>query len=125
MGRKTFESIGRPLPNRINYVISRTVKQIDGAYVFDNLDDAMVAAEKHNNDMGIVNEIVIIGGGYLFKETLPVMNKLVITKVDCNVLGDIYYPKVEMEKFKLVNSESYTKNLDNDYDFKIEEYIKL
>ena len=125
MGRKTFESIGRPLPNRINYVISRTVKQIDGAYVFDNLDDAMVAADKHNNDMGIVNEIVIIGGGYLFKETLPVMNKLVITKVDCNVLGDIYYPKVEMEKFKLVNSESYTKNLDNDYDFKIEEYIKL
>ena len=125
MGRKTFESIGRPLPNRINYVISRTVKQIDGAYVFDNLEDAMVAAEKHNNDMGIVNEIVIIGGGYLFKETLPVMNKLVITKVDCNVLGDIYYPKVEMENWKLVNSESYSKNSDNDYDFKIEEYKKL
>ena len=125
MGRKTFESIGRPLPNRINYVISRTVKQIDGAYVFDNLDDAMVAADKHNNDMGIVNEIVIIGGGYLFKETLPVMNKLVITKVDCNVLGDIYYPKVEMENWKLVNSESYSKNSDNDYDFKIEEYEKL
>ena len=125
MGRKTFESIGRPLPKRINYVISRTVKQIDGAYVFDNLEDAMVAAEKHNNDMGIVNEIVIIGGGYLFKETLPVMNKLVITKVDCNVLGDIYYPKVEMENWKLVNSESYSKNSDNDYDFKIEEYEKL
>jgi len=125
MGRKTFESIGRPLPNRINYVISRTVKHIDGAYVFDNLEDAMVAAEKHNNDMGIVNEIVIIGGGYLFKETLPVMNKLVITKVDCNVLGDIYYPKVEMENWKLVNSESYSKNSDNDYDFKIEEYEKL
>ena len=125
MGRKTFESIGRPLPNRINYVISRTVKEIDGANVFDNLEDAMLAAEKHNDEMGIINEIVIIGGGYLFKETLPVMNKLVITKVDCNVLGDIYYPEVEMEKFKLVNSESYTKNLDNDYDFKIEEYIKL
>ena len=125
MGRKTFESIGRPLPKRINYVISRTVKQIDGAYVFDNLEDAMVAAEKHNNDMGTVNEIVIIGGGYLFKETLPVMNKLVITKVDCNVLGDIYYPKVEMENWKLVSSESYSKNSDNDNDFKIEEYEKL
>ena len=125
MGRKTFESIGRPLPNRINYVISRTVKEIDGADVFDNLETAMLAAEKHNHEMGIVNEIVIIGGGYLFKETLPVMNKLVITKVDCNVLGDIYYPKVEMENWKLVNSESYTKNSDNDYDFKIEEYEKL
>ena len=125
MGRKTFESIGRPLPNRINYVICRTVKKIDGANVFDNLEDAMLAAEKHNDEMGIINEIVIIGGGYLFKETLPVMNKLVITKVDCNVLGDIYYPKVEMENWKLVNSESYSKNSDNDYDFKIEEYEKL
>ena len=125
MGRKTFESIGRPLPNRINYVISRTVKEIDGANVFDNLEDAMLAAEKHNDEMGIINEIVIIGGGYLFKETLPVMNKLVITKVDCNVLGDIYYPRVEMENWKLVNSESYIKNADNDYNFKIEEYEKL
>ena len=125
MGRKTFESIGRPLPNRINYVVSRTVKEIDGAHVFDNLENALHAAEKHNHEMGIVNEIVIIGGGYLFKETLPVMNKLVITKVDCNVLGDIYYPKVEMENWKLVNSESYSKNSDNDYDFKIEEYEKL
>ncbi len=125
MGRKTFESIGRPLPNRINYVISRTVKEIDGAHVFDNLEDGMLAAEKHNHEMSVVNEIVIIGGGYLFKETLPVMNKLVITKVDCSVLGDIYYPEVEMEKFKLINSESYSKNSDNDYDFVIEEYIRL
>jgi dihydrofolate reductase len=85
----------------------------------------MLAAEKHNNKMGIDNEIVIIGGGYLFKETLPVMNKLVITKVDCNVLGDIYYPTVEMKNWKLVNSESYKKNADNDFDFKIEEYEKL
>jgi len=125
MGRKTFESIGRPLPNRINYVISRTIKEIKGVHVFDNLDDAMLAAERHNHKMGIDNEIVIIGGGYLFKETFPVMNKLVITKVDCNVLGDIYYPTVEMENWKLVNSESYKKNADNDFDFKIEEYEKL
>ena len=125
MGRKTFESIGRPLPNRINYVISRTIKEINGVHVFDNLDDAMLTAERHNNKIGIDNEIVIIGGGYLFKETLPVMNKLVITKVDCNVLGDIYYPTVEMKNWKLVNSESYKKNADNDFDFKIEEYEKL
>ena len=125
MGRKTFESIGRPLPNRINYVISTTIKEIDGAYIFDNLEDAMLAAEKHNYEMGIDNEIVIIGGGYLFKETLPVTNKLVITKVDCNVSGDIYYPKVELENWKLVNSESFSKNSDNDYDFRIEEYKKL
>jgi dihydrofolate reductase len=125
MGRKTYESIGRPLPNRINYVISRTIKEIDGAYVFNNLEEAMLSAEKHNKNLDIENEIVIIGGGYLFEETLPILNKLVITKVDCSVAGDVYYPKINMKNWELISSESYTKDSDNDYDFKIEEYKKL
>jgi len=125
MGRKTYESIGRPLPNRVNYVISRTIKEIDGVHVFNNLEDAMLSAEKHNIDLNIENEIVIIGGGYLFEETLPILNKLIITKVDCSVAGDVYYPKLDMKNWDLISSESYTKNSDNDYDFKIEEYKKL
>jgi dihydrofolate reductase len=125
MGRKTYESIGRPLPNRINYVISRTIKEIDGAHVFNNLEEAMLSAEKHNKNLDIENEIVIIGGGYLFEETLPILNKLVITKVDCSVEGDVYYPKINMKNWELISSESYTKDSDNDYDFKIEEYKKL
>ena len=125
MGRKTYESIGRPLPNRINYVISRTIKEIDGANVFNNLEEAMLSAEKHNKDLDIENEIVIIGGGYLFEETLPILNKLVITKVDCSVAGDVYYPKIDMKNWDLISSESYTKDSDNDYNFKIEEYKKL
>ena len=125
MGRKTYESIGRPLPNRINYVISRTIKEIDGAHVFNNLEEAILSAEKHNKNLDIENEIVIIGGGYLFEETLPILNKLVITKVDCSVAGDVYYPKINMKNWELISSESYTKDSDNDYDFKIEEYKKL
>ena len=125
MGRKTYESIGRPLPNRINYVISRTIKEIDGVHVFNNLEEAMLSAEKHNQDLNVENEIVIIGGGYLFNETLPIVNKLIITKVDCSVAGDIYYPKIDMKNWDLVSSESYNKDSDNDYDFKIEEYKKL
>ena len=124
MGRKTYESIGRPLPNRINYVISRTIKEIDGAHVFNNLEEAMLSAEKHNKNLDIENEIVIIGGGYLFEETLPILNKLVITKVDCSVAGDVYYPKINMKNWELISSESYTKDSDNDYNFKIEEYKK-
>jgi dihydrofolate reductase len=119
MGRKTYESIGRPLPNRINYVISRTIKEIDGAHVFNNLEEAILSAEKHNQDLNVENEIVIIGGGYLFNETLPIVNKLIITRVDCSVAGDIYYPKIDMKKWDLVSSESYNKDSDNDYDFKI------
>ena len=52
MGRKTYESIGRPLPNRTNFVISRTVMEIPGAYVFSNLEDAIDEAKQKNKDLG-------------------------------------------------------------------------
>ena len=125
MGRKTYESIGRPLPNRINYVVSRTLNEIPGANVFNSLEDAISKAETENIKINIDNEIIIIGGGHLFNETAESINKLVITKVDCNIHGDIYYPEIDLSKWELVKTESYEKDSENDYDFKIEEYIKL
>ena len=125
MGRKTYESIGRPLPNRINYVVSRTLKEISGTYVFSSLEEAILNAEKKNLQMNIGNEIVIIGGGHIFEETAQSINKLIITRVDCNIDGDIYYPKFNLEKWKLISTESYKKDSENDYDFKIEEYVRL
>ena len=68
MGRKTFESIGRPLPKRTNYVVSRTIESIPGAHVFKSLDDAFTSAESNSNEAD--NELVIIGGGYLFRDTI-------------------------------------------------------
>ena len=125
MGRKTYESIGRPLPNRINYVVSRTLNEIPGTYVFDNLEDAIFRAEKENKKNNKDNEIVIIGGGHIFDETVASMNKLIITRVDCNIDGDIYYPEIDLSKWSLIKTESYKKDSENDYDFKIEEYLKL
>jgi dihydrofolate reductase len=125
MGRKTYESIGMPLPNRINYVVSRTLKEISGTYVFSSLEEAILNAEKKNLQMNIENEIVIIGGGHIFEETAQSINKLIITRVDCNIDGDIYYPKFNLKKWKLISTESYKKDSENDYDFKIEEYMRL
>ena len=125
MGRKTYESIGRPLPNRINYVVSRTLNEISGTYVFSSIEDAIFKAEEENIKMNIENEIVIIGGGHIFQETAKSINKLIITRVDCEIEGDIFYPKIDLTKWKLIKTESYIKDPDNDYDFKIEEYIKL
>ena len=85
----------------------------------------MNSAEKHNKKENQNNEIIIIGGGYLFKQTSSSVNKLVITRVDCNVKGDIYYPKIDMSNWKKISSESYEKDENNDYNFKIEEYLKL
>ena len=125
IGQKTYESIGRPLPNRTNFVISRTVTEIPGAYVFSNLEDAIDEAKQKNKDLGLESEVVIIGGGYLFRETMNSFNKLVITRVDCDIDGDIYYPEINLSGWSLIKSESFLKDEENDYDFKIEEYIKL
>ena len=125
MGRKTYESIGRPLPNRINYVVSRTLNEIPGTVVFNSLENAISAAEQENIKMNKDNEIVIIGGGHIFQETSESMNKLIITRVDCDIDGDIYYPDIDLTRWDLIKTESYEKNSENDYNFKIEEYIKL
>ena len=125
MGRKTYESIGRPLPNRINYVVSRTLNEIPGTFVFNSLENAISAAEQENIKMNKNNEIIIIGGGHIFHETSESMNKLIITRVDCDIDGDIYYPEIDLTKWDLVETKSYKKDFENDYDFTIEEYIKL
>ena len=95
MGRKTYESIGRPLPNRVNYVISSTLKDIEGVSIFTSLEDAIEAAKIYNLDQDIANEIAIIGGGYLFRDSIHSFNKLVLTRVDCSIDGDVYYPEID------------------------------
>tara|TARA_B100000989_G_scaffold50248_1_gene33203 strand:- start:7360 stop:7860 length:501 start_codon:yes stop_codon:yes gene_type:complete len=123
MGRKTFESIGRPLPNRINYVVSTTIKNIDGVKIFSSTKEAIDEAYKECACIQ-KDEIVIIGGGYLFRETLRNINKLILTRVDCEIDGDIYYPEIDLSSWKLIKTQSFTKDTNNDYDFKIEEYIR-
>ena len=125
MGRKTYESIGRPLPNRTNVVISRTLKDIPGAYVFSNLHSAITFVEDKNIEDGVDNEIVIIGGGYLFRETIETFNKLVLTRVDCEIDGDIFYPDIDIGNWELVKSHAFNKDDENDFNYKIEEYKKL
>ena len=125
MGRKTFESIGRPLPNRINYVISSTLENVEGVSIFTNLEDAIEAAKAYNLDKHIANEVAIIGGGYLFRDSMDTFNKLVLTRVNCSIDGDVYYPEIDFNNWELVSSEKFLKNKDKQYDFAVETYNKL
>ena len=125
MGRKTYESIGRHLPNRVNYVISSTLKDIEGVSIFTSLEDAIEAAKIHNLDQDIANEIAIIGGGYLFRDSIHSFNKLVLTRVDCSIDGDVYYPEIDFNNWELISSNKFLKNRDNQYDFTVETYKKL
>ena len=95
MGRKTFESIGRPLPNRTNIIVSSTIQSIEGAEVFSDLNSALSKAKEKCETLD-KNEIVIIGGGFLFNDTLDIVNKLVLTRVDCEIDGDIFYPEIDL-----------------------------
>ena len=124
MGRKTFESIGRPLPNRVNYIVSSNIDEIEGAKVFKSTENAN---EKKKNECSRSdhNEIVIIGGGFLFRDTLKIANKLVLTRVDCEIDGDVFYPDLNLENWQLDSQESFNKDLDNDYDFSVEVYRKV
>ena len=124
MGRKTYDSIGRVLPNRTNYVVSRTIKEIEGGFVFNSTENAIKDAIEVCNKKEM-NEIVIIGGGYLFDETMPIVNKLVLTKVDCNIKGDVFYPEIDIDMWELVSTESFYMDEENDYNFTVEVLKKL
>ena len=124
MGRKTFESIGRPLPNRSNFVVSKTINKIEGAKVFKSTEDAIHNAKEVCIDKNL-DEIVIVGGGYLFRDTLSITNKLVLSKVDCDIEGDVFYPDLNLEEWNEISSENFIKNSDNDYDFSVITYEKI
>ena len=124
MGRKTYESIGRPLPNRVNYIVSNTIKDLDGASIFKSTEEALESAKEVCDKDDNYDEIVIIGGGYLFRDTLSISNKLVLTNVDCDIEGDVFYPEINLDEWKEIKSENFKKDLDNDYDFVVRTYEK-
>ena len=107
MGRKTFESIGRPLPNRKNLIVSNTLNEINGAYIYKSTEEAIKNAKEMCINNEIYNEIVIIGGGYLFRDTLKITNKLVLSEVDCEIDGDVFYPKINLEDINKLNVNDF------------------
>ncbi len=109
MGRKTYESIGRPLPGRETIVISRSLQQIEGVQIISNLEKL--------HTLEIQKNIWIAGGGEIYRALLPHCSELLLTRVHRTVEGDAYFPKFESE-FQLVE-----KPLDNE-DFTVERWIR-
>ncbi|MDO7709970.1 MAG: dihydrofolate reductase [Gammaproteobacteria bacterium] len=124
MGRKTYESIGRPLPNRKNIVISSSLESQEDLEVVPNLNQAIEVASQWNKDNSAGEEIVLIGGGYVFEESKNIVNKLVLTRVECEINGDVFYPQIDLSDWKEISRESYKRDSENEYDFRIETLIK-
>lgn len=111
MGRKTYESIGRPLPGRANIVISRDASLvIEGVTTVTSIEEALSAA-------GDVEEVMIIGGGTIYQACLAKAHKLYVTHIDAQVDGDTQFPAWSSE-FKEVHCETYLADEKNAYDMR-------
>lgn len=100
MGRKTWISLGRPLPDRDNWVLTRDPQfAAEGCRVFHHLDDALAA---HAGD-----ELMVIGGAELYWQTLPLAQRLYITEVDAHLDGDTHFPALDATQWRLVFEEPH------------------
>ena len=110
MGRKTYESIGRLLPKRPNIILSRSGFEAEGAYSASNLAQAMELAKTFAN----VDEIMIIGGGELFKQALSQADTLYLTEIQANIEGDTFF-EFDAENWALQSEQYSDIDMQNPY----------
>ena len=115
MGKNTYESIGKVLPGRTNIILSSDKNfKVDEGFVFDSIEKA-IAFAKQNGE----TELMIIGGGSIYKMFYPIADKIYLTKVLNDFEGNIRFPEIEMDKWKIESSE---KHLNEEIPF---EFLKL
>jgi dihydrofolate reductase len=113
MGRKTFESIGKPLPGRMSLVISSEPRPNgDSVFWFNSIFRAIKQAERNGE-----NELFIIGGEKIFKYALSLVDRIYMTEVKTSLSGDAYFPQLSLKNWKKVSEQQFVKNADNDHDF--------
>lgn len=111
MGRKTFESIGKPLPNRTSIIITRQPDyKVDGCIVVNSLEEALNRVE---ND----EEVFIIGGGSIYSEAVEKADKLYLTRVHADVDGDTYFPKLVYKEWETLSREDHLPDEKNPYPY--------
>ncbi len=119
MGRKSYESIGRPLPKRTNIIISRNLDyKADGCIVVHSIQEAINLAQQNNQ-----KEIFIIGGATIYEQSIDWIDRFYISNVDCEIQnGTAFFSMSLLENWKKMSSEKYTKNVKNDFDFEVNIY---
>src|SRR5690606_6245533 len=125
MGRKTFESIGRPLPGRDNIVITRSQEwQADGVLIAHSLEQALDMAEASAEATG-ADEIMVIGGGEIFTAIMARTDRLYLTLVQADVEGDAYFPELDWAAWHEVSREDFAAENANPYDYSIRVYDRV
>lgn len=112
MGRKTYESIGKPLKDRDNYILTRQPIQISDAHIIHQLEDIA----------HLCDEIMVIGGAQIYNLCLPFAKRILLTEVDTTVKSDTFFPRFNHLKFKCVSSQYYPADENNIYNMWFKEY---
>jgi dihydrofolate reductase len=111
MGRKTLESMGRTLPKRVNWVITRDPNwSFEGTKVAYSIDEALTQAVADVLASEKPESIFIIGGGEIFKQTMDIADRLELTHVELDVQGDAYYPEIPAEFKKISSAKQQDEN---------------
>ena len=104
MGRKTYESLGKPLPGRTNIIITRQQYQAaEGVFVVHDIKEAMAAAAETD-----AKEAFVIGGGEIYRQTLPVTQRIYLTRVHTTIEGDTYFPEISESEWNLLSQLDFT-----------------
>lgn len=120
MGRRTYESIGRPLPNRLNLVLSRSAKEIPGCTVVRSADEAIAAAEAKG-----ARELWVIGGEAVYAAFLPRADVLELTHVDAEVEGDARFPRFERGAWREAGASDHPVDPRHAHPFRIVRYERV
>jgi dihydrofolate reductase len=118
MGRKTFESLGKPLPNRTSIIITRNKNyKVAGCIVVNSLEEALKAAEKDENPY-------ILGGAEIYKQAIEIADKLDITFVHHNFEADAFFPKIDTTIWKETSRQDFKADDKNKYDYSFVSFEK-
>lgn len=122
MGRKTYESLGKPLPNRTNIVVSRRDDWFEeGILIVPTIKEAIKHAKKINED------IFIIGGGNIYEQTIDLADQLEITQVEVEVEvdADTFFPKIDEKKWQKIDEILHQKDEKHDYNYSYQTWKKI
>ncbi len=118
MGRKTWDSLGRPLPGRENIVVSQQMDlHLEGAVVFHSLAKALAFVEDQP-------EIMVIGGASIYQQALPLADKMYLTQIELEVVGDAYFPEWIEAAWQVINAKRFSKDDKNPYDYQFIELLR-
>jgi dihydrofolate reductase len=113
MGRKCYESIGKPLPNRTNIIITRDPFFISSnCLIARNIKEALEMALDNGE-----TEAFIIGGGQIYEQTADFWDKFYLTEVDLDAEGDIFFPELDLNEWTLTSKECHQKDEKNEFDY--------